>query len=105
MATPQQELIERKASVVETAYIRTEENQAISSLIERIKNEPWDLRYMELMKILKEISRMKEPELTEHIFCLKEAVTRFYLFPDLNMAVSQLKDENLIRKLRNKDGN
>ena len=102
MATPKQELIERRASVVETAYLKTEENQATSLLIERIKNIPWDLRYQEIIKILKEIRAMKEPELTDHIQCLKEAVTRYYLFPDLNMAVTQLGDEDLIRKLRRK---
>ena len=102
MATPQQELIERKASVVETAYIRAEENQAISQLIERIKNVSWELRYAEIIKILKEIQRMKEPKQSDYIGYLREAVTRFYLFPDLNMAVNQLQDENLIRRLRSK---
>ena len=102
MSSPSQELIERRASVVETAYIKTEENQLISLLIDRIKTIPWDLRYQEIIKILKEIRVMKEPELTDHIQCLKEAVTRFYLFPDLNMAVNQLQDENLIGRLRRK---
>ena len=100
MATPTQELIERKASVVETAYVRAEENQAISKLIDRIKNIPWNLRYQEIIKILKEIRGMEEPGLTDHIHYLKEAVTRFYLFPDLNMAVTQLQDETLTKKLR-----
>lgn len=100
MATPKQELIERKASVVETAYVRTEENQAISLLIERIKNVPWALRCKEIVKILKEVQLMKEPELSDNILYLKEAVTRFYLFPDFNAAVTALKDENLTRNLR-----
>ena len=102
MATPTQELIERKASVVETAYIKAEENQAISQLIERVKNIRWELRYFEILKILKEIRRMKEPELTDYIFYLKEAVRRFKLLPELNMAVRELQDEDLLRRIRGK---
>ena len=100
MATPTQELIERKASVVETAYIKTDENQLISKLIDRIKNVSWELRYQEIIKILKEIQAMKEPQLTDYIFCLKEAVTRIHLCPDLNMAITQLQDEALLRRIR-----
>jgi len=100
VTTPTQKLIERKASVIETAYIRAEENQSISKLIGRIKNINWELRHTEIVKILKEIRSMKEPELTDNIFYLKEAVTRFHFFPDFNAAVNELQDEDLVSKLR-----
>ena len=52
--------------------------------------------------ILKEIRKMKEPELTDHIYYIKEAVTRVQLLPELTMAVNELKDEDLLRRIRSK---
>lgn len=100
MATPSQEVIERKASTLETAYGKVDENYVISQLIERIKKVNWELRHKELAKILREIQRMKEPQLTDYIRYLQEAVTRFRLFPELNAAVTELRDSELLSKLR-----
>jgi len=100
MASPSQEVIERRASIVETAYERVDENYVISQLIERIKKVDWGLRHKELVKILREIQRMKEPQLTDYVHYLKEAVTRFRLFPELNAAVTELRDSDLLSKLR-----
>jgi hypothetical protein len=100
MATPQQEVIERKASTLETAYDRVDENYVVSQLIDRIKKVNWELRHTEIVKILQEIRKMKEPELTDYINYLKEAVTRFHLFPELNAAAAELRDSSLLSKLR-----
>lgn len=100
MATPKQEVLERRAGILDTAYERVDENQVVTRLLDRIKSVSWELRSKELVRILKEIRVMRRVELTFYLRCLKEAVRRFKLFPELNAAVTELKDDELVKQIR-----